>query len=1430
MRTVKLYGRLAKKFGAEHSFDAGSPAELIRALVANFPGFEAMFSKGKWSLFAGDPTKAEACRPIRISDVAFPVSKREKTLHLFPSSYKVAGLDPITQGFVYVGLSLLTAVIVMVAFAPKIPGPDPNEREKEDKNSFVFDGPVNVTEQGHPVPLVYGRVRTGSIVVSSSITNARVVPGSVWDDGLGPEYDVGETDGLVGKPIKDWYMAYVSKGQKTSTRAAVEDPNTLQSQATGRVVDVVSEGEIGGLVDGLKSVYFDDTPVQNADGSYNFKGVDITRRMGLPDQPSMPGFPNQETSTSVAQNVTIVSGPVTRTITNANIDRARVTIRIPALYKTNTSTGDMSANTVTFKISLQANGGGYQDVLTHTFNDKCTAPYDEDFEFPLTGSAPWNIRITRISPDSASSSERNETTFQTLTEIIDAKFTYPDTALFGLTVDARQFGSTIPNRSYLIDGIKVQIPSNYNASTRVYSGVWNGTFNRAVSSNPAWVAYDICTNNRYGLGRLLGAMPDKFELYTIAQYCDELVPDGFGGQQPRFQLNGVINTRGQALAILRQVCDAFNAMLYSNTTKLKIIQDSPTSMTKTITGANTIEGQIEYAGTPNDGLYSAWVVAFNDPDDGYRLGYQVVEDAELLASIGWKPQEVTRFMCTNRGEAARYGRKLRDDQKYKRHIAKWGAGPDHGFVGPGNIIEAVDKKFTTERWGGLIVSATTTSITIDKAIPIVSGRTYTVKVTLPDGTLATRTLNNAVTAGTTVLTWSSAITLPRKGAIWTVNNDLVSHRLFRVRGATERRFSEYEYTAELYDPNKFARIELGLTIEPANFIDLPTGRIEPPTSITLTEFLKQDGNSQVPCVQVAFPASTDPRAVGYDVAYRDNDTATWTPLYGGGELWREVVNVIGGVYDFRVRAKDANGQVGPWFLLDDAILYGPDTAAGLPAIAGLNLFTDGVNAVFDLRWTKPVDPRPFYYEIFRNTTNTWATATKIGQATEERYPINLSGYYWVRTRYMAAVGPQGSALNVSSASYLNLRTDIDSLIGQIGYAPGIPPVNTLPVSGTENEIVFLTSDSKLYVWKSGAWVSIVADTSGGATGIEVFATNPTTDNFEGRTIFNSTDKKLYVYEGGVFKASVSSGSTGGPIGIEQGSTLPSTGNFAGRLYLLTTDNQLYRYTGSAWINTISGGQIVDASLTAAKFTNTARPLEVVATLPSTGNFEGRMAYLTTDDKIYRHDGSAWTSATAAVDITGQITTTQITNNAITTGKIAAGAITTTELAALSVTAAKIVSATITSTQIAANTIVAGNIAAGTITAAEIAAGTITAAKIAAATITGDRIVGGTITGALIAASTITGGNIAGNTITGDKIIAGQITASHISVSSLSALSANLGSITGGSLNINSRFIVDSSGNVTITGGPGGWARLTISNSVILVYDASNVLRVRLGLW
>lgn len=835
--------------------------------------------------------------------------------------------------------------------------------------------------------------------------------------------------------------------------------NNLRSRQTARILDVISEGEINGLVSGAKSIFLDGTALQNADNSFNFQGISYQFKAGTADQDPLTGFIETEAEEEVGVKLPW-GGNVVRTITDANATAIRVKIRVPQLYSQNPSTGRFGDSQVFIQIEVKPNGGSYALAsLTNASNPAqiigiTTSAYEVAYRVNLpAGGAPWDIKVLRANAEENSSIHQNVAFWASYTIITDSKLKYDDTAIVGLQADSSQYGSNLPARGYEVEGLLVQIPSNYNPTTRVYTGIWNGLFTTDYTNNPAWVLYDLITNNRYGLGKFIDASQvDKAGFYDIAQYCDVMVSDGKGGTEPRFTFNGVIQTQEEAYDVLNAIASAFRGMIYWASGTVQIAQDKPSDPVKLVSPSNVIDGIFSYSGTGLKARHTVAKVTWNDPDDGYRPAIAIVEDKAGISRYGVNEIDVVAFGTTSRAQATRYGRWILDSEKNETETVTYQAGLDHLDVMPGDIIAVADPDYAGARTGGRVVTPGTTSIAIDQAVTLVSGETYEVTIVLPDGTLAERVLTNSP-GSTTTLTWTTALSAtPLAGASWMLTAGDVEPRKFRVIAIREQEKNIYEVTALFHDPTKYDRVESNLVLDPPNYSNYPTGAIQPPTELSFYEYQYQGGVGILSAINVSWTFSLDIRATYYEIEYKPPGGFGYTSLGTTAGNTITLENTEDGQYEFRVRAVEGPTlQKSTWLT---AIYENLGLAAPPADVTGFAIQIIGSNA--HLSWTKVNDLDLDHYEIrFSSQTTgvTWNSSSILvssvsASATGVTVPA-MVGTYLIK------------AVDTSNIYSINASSIISTVTGIQGLNVVATVTENPTFSGTKTQCVVIDNTLRL---------------------------------------------------------------------------------------------------------------------------------------------------------------------------------------------------------------------------------------------------------------------------------------------------------------------------------------------------------------------------------
>ena len=649
-------------------------------------------------------------------------------------------------------------------------------------------------------------------------------------------------------------------GKGGGSRRPQEDPESLRSRSEAVVVAVFSEGEIQGFeddVDPLTRIYLDNTPIKNQDGSFNFsityfytgsdtsangKGallsaiassipslnrasatgaVDslvVDYRTGTQGQDPMPGFDDVKVEQAVGIKLTKAIGGVSRTTVSSLLSKIRIRVGVGALFRVDKDSGDVKGESVTFNIKVRPDGGSAFVNEDKTISGKSRGPVDFEYEYDLQGTGPWVVTVERATDDPTSTSVSNDLFFKAIVGIYEKSFRYPNTALIGLKIGAENF-TAVPQISADMLGMKIKVPTNYDPLARSYSGIWNGTFKTVWSNNPAWVFYDLLTNTRYGAGEFITeANVDKYSLYSIAQYCDELVPDGKGGLEPRLTFNGYITDRAEAYEILNALAASFRGMLYFSEGLVTAIQDKPKPITKIFSPANTLqevdesgnvsEPPFTYEGTARKARKTVALVSWNDPADQYKAKVEYVEDREGLERYGYQEVEIRAFGTTSQGQAQRVGRWTLLSDQFETEIVTFKTSSEGFFVLPGEVIGIADPAKGGKRYGGRVVDASIISLSIDAPFTILPGSSYQASVMLPNGSIETRTVANAP-GETSILSLASALSdAPITGAPWVLQEDSDGVRRFRTISVVEDQ-GIVTVMASLYNEDKFTLTDSG---------------------------------------------------------------------------------------------------------------------------------------------------------------------------------------------------------------------------------------------------------------------------------------------------------------------------------------------------------------------------------------------------------------------------------------------------------------------------------------------------------------------------------------------------------------------------------------------------------------------------------------------
>ncbi|MFW7540049.1 phage tail tip fiber protein [Klebsiella pneumoniae] len=795
------------------------------------------------------------------------------------------------------------------------------------------------------------------------------------------------------------------KKSSGSSRTPVEADDTVNSRAMASILDLLGEGVVGGLINGAKSIFIDGVALENEDGSFNYSGVTWDFRDGSQDQSPMPGFDFVETPKAVNTQLKTTNA-VTVAIDNDDADRVRVIMKFPSLRNIDKKTGDTNGTSVQFKFQLANGNGSFYDVIAAgesssdvTLTAKKTGVYYRSYEIqlPKPGRA-YKVRVLRLSADSNDQYLFNDTWVDSIGEIVDTPMNYPNSVLVGLKVNSEQFGSSMPSRSYLIRGLKIRVPSNYDENTNTYNGVWDGTFKLLSSSNPAWILFDLLTNARYGLGKFVSeSMIDLGQLYQIGRYCDEEVDDGFGGKEKRFAINTQITSRQDAYRLIQDIAGAFRGMVFWAGGMVNIMQDSPSDPVMLFTNANVKDGLFTYKGSARKDRPSVALITYNNKQDGYKQNVEYVEDQEAMARYGERKTEAVAFGCTSRGQAHRVGLWLLYTARMESDMITFTAGLDASFLMPGETVLIQNKYRAGKRNSGRIVSFTKNSITLDAPVSLKKSGSF-IRIINQEGKIVERDINETGD-NITKVTFKTALATadqPVANGVWTITEpDLVPMRARVVAIAQGETPGSFDITVVQNNASKYQAIDNGATLVPENTTVLdPT--YSKPSNLVISEgtYLSSPGN-----LSVKLMLAWEGKSPEYWVSWRRSDegnVSNWQSARATEEQY-EIVNVAeNGRYDFQLYSVSFGGKKSE-IITAVYQVKGTMTPPGAPT--SLTAVGDYRNVV--LNWVNPDSVDLAQINVYASKTNKLDTATLIAQAATTTFTHaglgdNETWYYWIR--------------------------------------------------------------------------------------------------------------------------------------------------------------------------------------------------------------------------------------------------------------------------------------------------------------------------------------------------------------------------------------------------------------------------------------------------
>ena len=855
----------------------------------------------------------------------------------------------------------------------------------------------------------------------------------------------------------------MGKGGGGGGHTPAEAKESGRSKQLVKIVEVISEGEVYGLADGMKSIYFDKTPVQNKDGSYNFKNVQVEGRVGGQVQDLMAGFNTSEkeigVGTLVKKNL-----PLTRTVTDSKVSRLRLTIGVQSLFKQEDN-GDTNGTSVNFIITIGSR------TYPVSISGKYSSQYLQHHTFDNLPSVPFIVKVERTTEDSTTQRLQNNTIWSSYTEIIDTEFAYPNTALMGVKFDSEYF-SNIPTRTYDLLGLKVKVPSNYDTRTRQYTGMWDGTFKIDWTDNPAWVLYDVVTNKRYGLGGRLGEFgADKWALYQVAQYCDQLVPDGFGGQEPRFTCNVWLTEQRSAYQVINDICSIFRAMPVWNGQQLTVVMDRPADPVWTYTNANVDESGFSYTFSARKSRHNAIQVEYADKENSYEKAIEYVSDDESIRKNGLNVKKITAFGCTSRGQAHRTALWLLQTEKLETKTVTFTVGAEGLMHIPGDIIKVADTHYAGTNIGGRVLAINGTTVTLDREITL-SGNSY---LSYINANAKHQNIKIISVNGAEVTLDQPPLGLELYG-VWSLTTQQVTSQLFKALSVKEESKGKYTIMALQHEPQKEAIVDNGAKFEPVGTTVLTTPQIS-----NIGVAVNADGS-----VSVDSSVTGGNGIVKYDIR-----------IYKGGVLYDvrlgqsspnlNIDSLENGDYSVLIQVKNENGQ-----LLSEKTqtftINKPPAPTGVRTTGGLG------NITLEWDWVDDVTAT----EIFASETDDIKTAKRLTKVTARMYTHEVGAkqvrYYWLRHTRGVNVGPFNQQSGIKGESAVDIDAELEVLNKKLSQNivnevidTALPARNlemTKTVTGLNvNKFigykqVYNTADGKLYTWNGSKYIENGVDVNG----------------------------------------------------------------------------------------------------------------------------------------------------------------------------------------------------------------------------------------------------------------------------------------------------------------------------------------------------------------
>lgn len=1213
----------------------------------------------------------------------------------------------------------------------------------------------------------------------------------------------------------------------------VEAKETSRSKQLVKIIDVISDGEIEGLADGMKSVYFDNTPVQSKDGSYNFNNVQLEGRVGSQVQDVIAGFNTSEKEVSVGTQVR-KNLPITRTVTDSKVSRLRLTVGVQSLFSQNEN-GDTSGTTVEIVVTV-----GSQSYPV-SISGKYSSQYLQQHTFDNLPPVPFTVKVERVTEDSKSQRLQNNTVWSSYTEIIDTEFTYPNTALIGVKFDSEYF-SNIPSRTYDLLGLRVKVPSNYDTRTRKYTGMWDGTFKVDWTDNPAWILYDVVTSKRYGLGNRLGDFgADKWTLYQVSQYCDQLVPDGFGGQEPRFTCNAWLTEQRSAYDVINDICSIFRAMPVWNGQQLTVVMDRPSDPVWTYTNANVEKGEFNYTFSAKKSRHNAIQIEYSDKDNGYEKAIEYVSDDEEIRKHGLNVKKITAFGCTSRGQAHRTGLWLLQTEKLETKTVTFTVGTEGLMHVPGDIIKVADTYYAGTNVGGRVLAVNGKKVTLDREISI-NGNSYFSYI---NAQAKHQDIKIISANGAEVTLDQNPVGLEAYG-VWSLSTQQVTSQLFKAISVKEETKGKYTITALQHEPQKEAIVDNGAKFEPK-----ATSILSVPQVSNIGVTVNPDGG-----VSFAGDVTGGNGVIKYDFRiYKDG--ALYDIRLGQTSPNLNLDSLENGEYSVLIQVKNEKGQVlserNQTFVIDK-----PPAPTGVRVTGGLG------NITIEWDWINDATAT----EIFVSENDDIKTATRLTKVTARMYTHEVGAkkarYYWLRHARGVNVGPFSQQSGLRGESSVDIDAELEILNKKLSQnivnevIDTALPARNLDLIKTVNGLntgkyqghkqVYNTADGKLYTWNGSKYLENGID----ASGIRI-KTTQLVGTLQADQIGSNTIGAGALQAGAVRAEHMAAGQiTADKMAIGLGGNLLYNPIFDNNAYgwsenrgngnLGGQTTSLIRRTSSRFNGLVTNGSVLIAEVTANSNVSSWWQVatQVIRVVPNqryclsafidAWNCTGELMVqeLSSDGTSWVRDFafsgrksrnvSGYSQLGVIEEGTGSIepsTRSHMFFTAPSSGYVSVVCIMRDiqKTSTLKIANPMLEECTEYTTQpspwqnAGVTAIHGGSIITNSITTQQMAANSITANEIA--------------TGAVVAK------HIAVGSIGAEHIATRSLTADKLNVSQLSAVSSNMGDINGGSLNINNRFKVSRNGQVEMRAATGK-VGMVVNNDNIVVYDERGNVRVKIG--